>query len=129
MRTRTNIKIIIGVIATAALVAVPTAGAVANLHVATLSGSEAFPTVSGKAKFSVERGGREFDAQIQNAGALAGTRVEFRVDGKSVGSAAVSSAGVALIRLSRSAAPRVSTGFTSEVLTSSGVLVASGVFN
>ena len=84
MRIRTIIKIL-GALAAVALVAVPTAGAATNVHTATLKGSNAFPAVTGKVKFSVDDGVRQLEAQIENANALAGTKVKFIVNGSTIG--------------------------------------------
>src|SRR5262245_38001340 len=128
MRTRTTIKII-GALAAVALVAVPAASAATNVHRATLNGSAAFPAVSGKAKFSVDDGIRQLEAQIEDANALAGTKVSFVVNGKTVGSKTVSALGNARINRSGAAVPSVSAGSTIRVRTPSGALVASGIFS
>ena len=129
MRKRIAITIV-GVLAAAALVAVPTAGAATNVHTATLKGSASFPAVTGKAKFSVDNGIRQLEAQIENAKRLAGTNVRFRVDGVLVGTAKVSSLGTARINKSGSVVPAVHTGSTIRVRrASNGALVASGRFS
>jgi hypothetical protein len=128
MRTRITISII-GALAALALVAVPAASAATNVHRATLSGSQAFPGVNGKAKFQVDNGVRELEAQIEDANALAGKTVRFRVDGKLVGSATVNALGTARIRRTGATVPPVHTGSTIRVRRPSGVLVASGRFN
>jgi hypothetical protein len=128
MRTRTIIKII-GALAAVALVAVPAASAATNVHRATLNGSAAFPAVGGKAKFSVDDGIRQLEAQIEDANALAGTRVSFVVNGKTVGSKTVSTLGNARINRSGAAVPSVSAGSRIRVTTPSGAIVASGVFS
>jgi len=127
MRTRTTIKTI-GVLAALALVAVPTASAATDVHTATLSGSASFPAVNGKAKYQVDNGIRELGAEIEDATALAGTTLKFRVDGRLVGSATVTSLGTARMRRSGSLVSPVSSGSRIRV-TSSGVLVARGVFS
>ena len=108
----------------------PTASAATNVHTATLKGSAAFPAVTGKAKFSVDNGIRQLEAQIEDANALAGTNVRFRVDGALVGTAKVNSLGTARINKSGSVVPAVHTGSTIRVRrASNGALVASGTFN
>jgi hypothetical protein len=108
----------------------PTASAATNVHTAKLKGSASFPAVTGKAKFQVDDGIRELEAQIENADRLAGTRVKFRVDGVLVGTKTVNSFGTARIRRTGSAVPAVHTGSTIRVRrASNGVLVASGRFN
>ncbi len=128
MRKRIVITII-GILAAAALVAVPTAGAATNVHTATLTGSASFPAVNGKAKFQRDNGVRQLEAQIEDAHALAGQRVRFRVNGQLVGSATVNSLGTARIRRTGNAIPAVSTGSTIRVRKLNDVLVASGRFS
>jgi len=129
MRTRITISII-GIVAAAALIAVPAASAATDVHTATLNGSASFPAVNGKAKFQRDDGIRQLEAQIEDAKALAGKRVVFRVDGKEVGRPTVNSLGTARIRRSgNNVVPPVSTGSTIRVRTLSGTLVASGRFS
>jgi hypothetical protein len=129
MRTRFVIAVV-GILATAALVATPTAGAATNVRTATLKGSASFPNVTGSAKFSVDNGIRELEAQIEHAKRLAGKPVKFIVNGQLVGRATVNSLGVARIRKTGSVIPAVTMGSTIRVRRPvSNVLVASGRFN
>ena len=128
MRTRITISII-GILAAAALIAVPAASAATDVHTATLHGSASFPAVNGKAKFQRDDGIRELEAQIEDAKALAGKRVKFLVNGTEVGRATVNSLGTARIRRTGNAVPAVSTGSTMRVRTLNGALVASGRFS
>jgi len=128
MRIRTTIKII-GALAAIALVAVPAASAATNVHRATLSGSKAFPAVNGKAKFSVDDGVNQLEAEIQDANALAGSKVTFIVDRQTVGSDTVNGLGNARIDVSGASVPTVSAGSKIKVRTGSGTLVARGTFN
>ena len=128
MRNRIAITIV-GILAAAALVAVPTASAATNVHTATLKGSASFPAVHGKAKFQRDDGVRELEAQIEDATALAGQRVRFRVNGQLVGTATVNSLGTARIRRTGNAIPAVSAGSTIRVRKLNDVLVASGRFS
>ena len=128
MRIRTTIMIL-GALAAVALVAVPTASAATNVHRATLHGSNAFPAVTGKAKFSVDNGVKQLEAEIQDANALAGTKVKFVVDGTRVGSDTVSALGIARINVSGASVPTVSTGSKIKVRTAGGDLVARGTFD
>ncbi len=129
MRARITITIV-GILAAAALVAVPTASAATNIHTATLKGSAAFPAVTGSAKFSVDDGVRQLEAQIEHAKPLANTKVRFRVNGVLVGTATVSSFGTARINKSGAGIPAVTRGSTIRVRrASNGALVASGRFN
>lgn len=128
MRARFTITII-GVLAALALVAVPAATAATNIHQATLKGSPAFPAVTGSAKFSVDNGVRQLEAEVQHAKSIAGTKVRFRVNGTTVATATVSAAGVARINKSGAGIPAVTKGSTIAVRRLSGALVASGRFS
>jgi hypothetical protein len=126
---KTRIAIgIIGVMAALALVAAP-ATAATNIHRASLKGSKAFPAVTGSAKFSVDNGIRQLEAEVQHAKPLAGTKVRFRVNGTVVGAARVNSVGTARIDKSGSGIPAVTKGSTIRVNRVSGALVASGTFS
>jgi hypothetical protein len=127
MRTRIPLTVI-GVLATLALAAGP-ATAATNVHRATLKGSPAFPAVTGSAKFSVDDGIRQLEAEIQHAKALAGTKVRFRVGAVVVATATVNSLGRARIDRSSAAIPAVSKGSIIRVLRPTGALVASGRFS
>ena len=127
MRARITVTII-GVLAALALVAAP-ATAATNVHQATLKGSPAFPAVTGSAKFSVDDGIRQLEAEMQHAKALAGTKVRFRVNGVVVGTATVSSVGTARINKSGGGIPAVTKGSTIRVRRLTGALVASGTFS
>jgi hypothetical protein len=127
MRARISIAVI-GVLAALALIAVP-ANAATNVHQATLKGSPAFPAATGSAKFSVDNGVRQLEAEVQHVKSLAGTKVRFQVKGISVGTATVNSVGTARINKSGSSIPAVSKGSTIRVRRLSGALVASGTFS
>ena len=127
MRARITVTII-GVLAALALVAAP-ATAATNVHQATLKGSPAFPAVTGSAKFSVDDGIRQLEAEMQHAKALAGTKVRFRVNGVVVGTATVSPVGTARINKSGGGIPAVTKGSTIRVRRLTGALVASGTFS
>jgi hypothetical protein len=120
---------LLGVLAVTALICVPAAGAATNVHRATLHGSAHFPGVSGKAKFSRDDGVRQLEAQIEDAHALAGKKVRFRVNGQLVGTATVNAAGTARIDRAGSVVPVVKAGSTIRVRRLNDVLVASGAFN
>ena len=129
MRKRIAITIV-GILAAAALVAVPTASAATNVHTATLKGSAAFPAVTGKAKFrsTTASGSSKPRSRTQSASPV--RTVRFRVDGVLVGTAKVSSLGTARINKSGSVVPAVHTGSTIRVRrASNGALVASGRFS
>jgi hypothetical protein len=128
MRSRMTITLL-GVVAAVALIFVPAAGAATDVHTAVLHGSAKFPGVSGKAKFSRDDGVRQLEAQIEDAHALAGKKVRFRVNGQLVGTATVNVAGTARINRSGNVVPVVKVGSTIRVRKLNDVLVASGVFN
>jgi hypothetical protein len=128
MRARITITIV-GALAAMALVVAPAATAATNVHQATLKGSPAFPAVTGSAKFSVDDGVRQLEAEIQHAKSIAGGKVRFRVDGALVGTATVSPAGAARINRSGGTIPAVSKGSTIRVVKLGGGLVASGRFS
>jgi hypothetical protein len=129
MRFRTTIKIL-GVLAAIALVAVPAASAATNVHRATLAGSPAFPAVNGSAKFSVDDGVNQLEAEIQDANALAGSKVRFIVDGQTVGSDKVNARGIARIDVSGASVPTVTAGSKIKVVQAgTGTVVARGTFN
>lgn len=128
MRSRISITIV-GVLAALALVAVPAATAATDLHTATLKGSAAYPAANGKAKYKLDDGVRDFEAQIEDARALAGKRVRFLVKDQLVGAATVDAFGDAEIDRAGSTVPRVVTGSPIRVALGNGALVASGRFN
>jgi hypothetical protein len=127
LRARISIATI-GTLAALALVGAP-ANAATNVHQATLKGSQQFPAVTGSAKFSVDDGVRQLEAEVQHAKAIAGTKVRFRVDGTLVGTATVNSLGTARIDKSGGGIPAVTKGSTIRVRRLNGALVASGVFS
>jgi hypothetical protein len=127
MRARITITII-GILAALAVVAAP-ATAATNVHQAALKGSPAFPAVTGSAKFSVDDGIRQLEAEVQHAKSIAGTKVRFRVDGVVVGTATVNSVGTARINKSGGGIPAVSKGSTIRVRRVTDALVASGTFS
>ena len=131
MRARSMSATLVGLVAlVAVLLVVPFAQSATNIHEATLTGSAAFPAVNGKAKFSVDDGIRRLEAQVEDANALRGQRLNFRVDGALVGSAIVDEFGDARIRKSGSVVPAVKTGSRIAVRRAGvGTLVASGTFN
>jgi len=128
MRIRASITLL-GILAAIALIPVPTATAATDVHRATLHGSASFPGVNGNAKFQRDDGVRQLEAQIEDAHALAGKMVRFRIDGKLVGTAKVNAMGTARINRSGSVVPVVTTGSTIRVRTLNGTLVASGRFS
>jgi len=109
---------------------VPLAVAATNVHQAALAGSAAFPAVNGKAKFSIDDGIRQLEAQIEDAVALKGTTLVVRVNGTLAGRMSVNAFGDARLRVSGAAVPAVQTGSAIAVRrASNNALVASGKFN
>jgi hypothetical protein len=127
MRSRIAIATV-GAIAALALGVVPAATAATNIHRATLDGSKAYPAAHGSAKFSVDDGVRQLEAEVQDVKALAGKRVRFIVNGSLVAAAQVNSLGTARIDKS-GGVPHVTTGSTIRVKRPNGVLVARGRFS
>jgi len=128
MRTRFTI-LVVGVLTALALVAVPTVSAKTNVHTATLNGSSAFPAVHGSAKFGVDDGVRELEAEIQDAKRLAGKTLAIRVSGVLVGHMTVSSLGNASFHKRSNSLPAVTSGTPIRIRKADGTLVASGRFS
>lgn len=130
MRGRITSAIVAGVlVVAAALFVAPLAGAATNVHIATLSGSAAFPAVNGKAKFGFDDGVRRLEAQIEDANSLKGVRLNVRINGILAGSMTVNSLGAARLRVSGNGVPGVQTGSKIAVRRASNeALVASGTF-
>jgi hypothetical protein len=128
MRLRNSIKIIASV-AALALVVVSSAVAATNIHRANLTGGPDFPAVNGSAKFGVDNGVNQLEAEIQDANALDGTKVRFIVDGTKVAAKTVNNLGTARIDVSGATVPTVVTGSKIIVRSATGQLVARGKFN
>ena len=98
---------------------------------APLSGSSAFPSVNGEAKWKSKGGERELEIQIQDATKLAGKRLSVRIGGKLVGHMKVSALGRARLVKSTQAGqsvPASVAGKAVKISTAGGSLVASGRF-
>ncbi len=98
---------------------------------ARLTGTSAFPAVSGKATFSRENGRRELEVEVEHARALKGTRLTLFVAGRRIGTMVVGRLGNA--RLDRStqrgqAVPKITAGTRLSVHTAAGTTVAKGRF-
>lgn len=98
---------------------------------ARLTGTNAFPAVSGKATFSREGGQRELEVEVEHARALRGTRLTLFVAGRKIGTMVVGRLGNA--RLDRStqrgqAVPKITVGTRLSVHTAAGTTVAKGRF-
>jgi len=109
----------------------PAAQAQATKLTAKLTGTSAFPAVSGKATFSREAGKRELEVEIEHARALRGKRLTVFVAGKRIGTMVVGQLGNA--RLDRStqrgqAVPSIAAGTRLSVHTAAGAAVAKGRF-
>jgi hypothetical protein len=98
---------------------------------ARLTGTKAFPAVSGKATYSRDGGRRELEVEIEHARALRGKRLTLFVAGRRIGTMVVGRLGNA--RLDRStqrgqAVPRITAGTRLSVHTAAGTSVAKGRF-
>ena len=127
MRTRISI-IAAAALSALALTVAATAGAATNVHIASLSGSAAYPAANGKVKSSVDDGVRQVEGQLEDANALAGKRVTLLIRGKIVDTATVNRLGDARFAASGATIPSVAAGNVTRVETTAGALVASGRF-
>jgi hypothetical protein len=98
---------------------------------AKLTGTKAFPGVSGKATFSREAGQRELEVEIEHARSLRGKRLAVFVGGTRIGTMVVGRLGNG--RLDRStqrgqSVPNVTAGTGVSVHTAAGAAVAKGRF-
>lgn len=128
MRTRVSI-IAAAALSALALTVATTAGAATNVHIASLSGSAAYPAANGKVKSSVDDGVRQVEGQLEDANALAGKRVTLLIRGKVVDTATVNRLGNARFAASGATIPNVVTGNVARVETAAGAAVASGRFS
>jgi hypothetical protein len=109
----------------------PAAQAKGSKITAKLTGTAAFPAVTGKATFSRENGRRELEVEIEHAKALRGKRLTLFVAGRKIGTMVVGRLGNA--RLDRSTqrgqtVPRIAAGTRLSVHTAAGTAVAKGRF-
>jgi hypothetical protein len=98
---------------------------------ATLTGTTAFPAVTGKAKFTHGAGKRELEVQIEHARPLAGRRLTVFVAGTKIGTMVVGKLGNAHLNRSTElgqAVPSVTAGSGASVRTAAGAIVAKGRF-
>ena len=96
-----------------------------------LKPSGAFARATGSAQYQSQPGQREFQVEVEHLRSLAGHSVLVQANGTNVGWAKVSTTGIA--QLSRNTelgqhVPQISHGSNVKVKTSSGVLIATGVF-
>jgi hypothetical protein len=102
------------------------------VRLAVLKGTRAYPVANGKATYKVDNNGRrEFEAEIEDVRALAGTTVDVFVNAKKVGSITLDIIGDGELELRGAAAPVIRDSATPviRVKTAIGVVVASGVMN
>jgi hypothetical protein len=109
----------------------PAAQAKGSKITAKLTGTSAFPAVSGKATFSRENGRRELEVEVEHARALRGKRLTLFVAGRKIGTMVVGQLGNA--RLDRSTqrgqtVPSIAAGTRLSVHTAAGTSVAKGRF-
>lgn len=118
----------------AALLALPVAGAGAlstTSRQITLRPSTAYPTARGTAQYQRQPGQREIQLEVEHIRSLAGQRVVISVNGATLGTARVSSRGVAELDRNTERGQRVPTihaGTTLKVQTSGGAMIVSGTF-
>jgi hypothetical protein len=96
-----------------------------------LKPSAAFPRATGSAQYQSQPGQREFQVEVEHLLNLTGRYVLVQANGTNIGWSKVSSTGIA--QLSRNTevgqrVPWIVHGSTVKIKTSSGVLIASGVF-
>jgi hypothetical protein len=102
------------------------------VRLATLSGSAAYPAVNGKATYKVDNNGiREFEAELQDARALAGKTLNVYVGAAKVGTMTINTLGDGRLDLVGAKAPIIAASAKPliSVRTATGALVASGVMN
>jgi hypothetical protein len=92
-----------------------------------LKASNAFPGAKGKAKFKTD-GQRELEIEVEHLRRLAGTRVNFFVNAKRVGSKRINGLGAAQVERRGSTFPAIRAGTRISVKTAGGRLIASGRF-
>jgi hypothetical protein len=117
-------------VALLALAVVPMALATGSSQVA-LRASKAYRAATGTAQYQSQPGQRELQIEIDHIRSLAGQYVNVYVGGTKIGSARVSSLGVAeLARNSELAqhVPQVRAGTSVTVQTSGAVTIVSGAF-
>ena len=113
-----------------ALAVVPMAFAAGSSQIA-LRASNAYRAATGTAQYQSQPGQRELQIEIDHIRSLAGKYVSVYVGGSKIGSARVSSLGVAeLVRNSELAqrVPQVRAGTSVTVQTSGAVKIVSGAF-
>jgi hypothetical protein len=102
------------------------------VRLAVLKGTRAYPAANGKATYKVDNNGRrEFEAEIEDVRALAGTTVDVFVNAKKVASITLDAIGDGEVELRGAAAPviRDTATPTIRIKTPTGVVVASGLMN
>jgi hypothetical protein len=103
----------------------------AVLKRAALSGTTAFSTVNGEAKWKAKEGERELEVQIEDAKKLTGKKLTVRIGGKVVGHMRVNPLGRARLDKSTQAGQSVPTSVSGKrvkISTQGGSLVATGRF-
>lgn len=102
------------------------------VRLAVLKGTRAYPAANGKATYKVDNNGiREFEAEIEDVRALAGTTVDVFVNAKKVASITLDAIGDGEVELRGAAAPIIRDTATPviRIKTATGVIVAAGVMN
>ena len=96
-----------------------------------LNHSSAFPTATGSAQYQSQPGQRELQIEVEHLAKLAGQYVSFYANGAKFGVGRVSSLGIVQIDRNTElgqAVPWIVHGSTVAVRTSTGTLIATGLF-
>ncbi len=110
-------------------VAVPALAAI-NWQI-TLKHTAAFPRATGQAQYQSQPGQRDLQIEAEHLATLAGKRVVFYAKGVKLGSAVVTSRGVAQIDRNTElgqAVPKIGHGSHTSVRTASGAVILRGTF-
>jgi hypothetical protein len=97
----------------------------------TLRGSAPYANAKGTAKYKNEGGEREFQAELENAKALAGKTVDVYANGAKVGSFRVNNLGRGEMNRNSDrgqSVPNIHAGSAVQIKTKAGVVIVSGSF-
>ncbi len=98
-----------------------------SIVLAALAGTADFPGAKGKAKFVSSGSGFQLEIEVEHIARLAGTRVDFFMNGRIVGTQTVGALGEAKVRVSGPGTIAVA-GKRVEVKTQAGIVIAAGIF-
>lgn len=102
------------------------------VRLATLTGSVAYPSANGKATYKVDNNGiRQFEAELEDARALAGKTLNVFVGVTKVGTMTLNAFGDGSLRLTGARAPVIASSAKPRISikTAAGASVASGIMN